>query len=113
MTATYLEIDAPMQLTCKYATSLMSQEFERELLSWERSGLRLHLVQCEDCNNVARQMVFVRGSMKWLAANDTPSYLQSIGRASNVHPVDSVPLLYLKHGPSSLYDFRQLHFCRK
>jgi hypothetical protein len=48
-------------LTCREASELISQRFERRLSWRERFGLRLHLLICDACTRFARQM-------RWLQA---------------------------------------------
>jgi len=59
-----------MRLTCREATELVSQGFDRELSAWERIKLRLHLLICSACSNFVRQSAFMRRAMKRLAERD-------------------------------------------
>lgn len=47
-------------LTCKDASQLMSQSFDRPLSLWERAGLRFHLLICKSCQIAYRQLDFLR-----------------------------------------------------
>ena len=46
-------------LSCKDATKLMSQSFDRHLTWMERAGLRLHLMICKACPEAHRQLEFL------------------------------------------------------
>lgn len=47
-------------LTCKEASALVSQSYDRRLSWGERLGLRLHLAICVACARFARQLRFLR-----------------------------------------------------
>jgi putative zinc finger protein len=49
-----------MMLSCKEATSLVSQGLDRRLGFGERLALRLHLLACDGCANFSRQVAFLR-----------------------------------------------------
>lgn len=55
-------------LTCKDASQLMSQSFDRRLSLLERLGLRFHLLICKSCQIAYRQMDFLRQLCKKIAA---------------------------------------------
>ena len=65
-----------MRLTCKEATTLVSQGLDRELSLCERVKLRLHLVVCDACRNFVRQAAFIRRALQRLAGQDVPSHRQ-------------------------------------
>ena len=46
-------------LTCKDASQLMSQSFDRRLGLMERAGLRFHLVICKSCQIAYKQLDFM------------------------------------------------------
>jgi hypothetical protein len=46
-------------LTCKDASQLMSQSFDRRLGLFEKAGLRFHLVICHSCQIAYRQLDFM------------------------------------------------------
>ena len=58
-------------LTCKEATSLVSQGLDRRLGFGERILLRLHLAVCGGCSRVARQFAFMRKAIKQLGERDS------------------------------------------
>jgi len=62
-----------MRLTCREATELVSQGFDRRLSLWERVKLRLHLLICDACTNFVRQSAFIRRAMRRLAGHDDVS----------------------------------------
>lgn len=43
-------------MTCKEASTLMSQSFDRRLGLLEKSGLRMHLMICKGCQVAYRQL---------------------------------------------------------
>jgi len=55
-------------LTCKDASQLMSQSFDRRLGLMERAGLRFHLVICKSCQVAYRQFDFVHQLCQRIAA---------------------------------------------
>ena len=55
-----------MRLSCKEASRLLSQAMDRELPLWDRTRLRLHLMQCDACNNFERQVRFLRRAVAQL-----------------------------------------------
>ena len=57
-------------LTCKEATSLVSQGLDRRLGVLERVSLRLHLFVCDGCSRVARQLPFLRKALRQLADHE-------------------------------------------
>jgi predicted anti-sigma-YlaC factor YlaD len=54
-------------LSCKEATSLVSQGLDRRLGLAERAVLRLHLLVCDGCTNFSKQIAFLRKAMARLA----------------------------------------------
>ena len=54
-------------LSCKEATSLVSQGLDRRLGFAERAVLRVHLLICDGCTNFSRQVAFLRKAMARLA----------------------------------------------
>ena len=55
-----------MMLSCKEVTRLVSQGEDRGLAIGERVALRLHLVICQGCRNVSRQLRFLRRALRRL-----------------------------------------------
>jgi len=55
-------------LTCKDASQLMSQSFDRNLGLMERAGLRFHLLICKSCQVAYRQLDFLHQLCKRIAA---------------------------------------------
>ncbi|MFL6652463.1 MAG: zf-HC2 domain-containing protein, partial [Sulfurifustaceae bacterium] len=47
-------------LTCREASKLVSQSFERRLPWHSRVALRLHLLACAACTQFKRQAEFIR-----------------------------------------------------
>jgi predicted anti-sigma-YlaC factor YlaD len=59
-----------MRLTCKEATTLVSQGLDRQLTLWERVKLRLHLAVCDACSQFVKQSAFIRRAVRRLADRD-------------------------------------------
>jgi hypothetical protein len=55
-------------LTCKDASHLMSQSYDRRLGLMENSGLRFHLLICRSCQIANRQLDFLHRLCKRIAA---------------------------------------------
>jgi len=55
-------------LTCKDASKLMSQSFDRRLGLMEKAGLRFHLLICKSCHLANRQLDFLHQLCKRIAA---------------------------------------------
>jgi Putative zinc-finger len=51
-------------LTCKQASLLVSQSYDRRLSWRERLGVRIHLAICDACTQFTRQMDFLRKAMQ-------------------------------------------------
>ena len=45
-----------IMMTCKQASTLMSQSFDRRLGLVERAGLRMHLIICKGCQVAYQQL---------------------------------------------------------
>ena len=56
-------------LTCKDASQLMSQSFDRRLGFMEKTGLRIHLAICKTCQVAYRQLDFIHQICKRAAVN--------------------------------------------
>jgi predicted anti-sigma-YlaC factor YlaD len=54
-------------LSCKEATSLVSQGLDRRLGLSEQVALRVHLLICDGCTNFSKQVAFLRKAMARLA----------------------------------------------
>ena len=55
-------------LTCKDASKLMSQSFDRGLTLTEKVGIRFHLLICTACQKVHQQFTFLHNASKRLAS---------------------------------------------
>ncbi len=55
-------------LTCKDASQLMSQSFDRRLGLMEKVGLRFHLMICKSCQIAYRQLDFLHQFCRRIAA---------------------------------------------
>lgn len=62
-------------MTCKDASHLMSQSYDRRLGLMEKAGLRLHLLICRSCQIAYRQLDFLHQLCRRIAAepNDITS----------------------------------------
>ncbi len=58
-------------LTCKEASELVSQSYERHLSWGERLGLRLHLAICAACTQFARQLRLLRAAARAFGTTGT------------------------------------------
>lgn len=56
-------------LTCKDASQLMSQSYDRRLELMEKTGLRIHLAICKSCQVAHSQLDFVHQLCKRIAAD--------------------------------------------
>ena len=55
-------------LTCKDASQLMTQSFDRRLGLMEKAGMRFHLLICNSCRIAYRQLDFLHRLCKRMAA---------------------------------------------
>ena len=55
-------------LTCKDASKLMSQSFDRDLTFTEKIGMRFHLLICKACQKVHLQLAFLHKASNRLAS---------------------------------------------
>lgn len=55
-------------LTCKGASQLMSQSFDRRLGLMEKAGLRFHLLICKSCDIAYRRLDLLHKFCKRIAA---------------------------------------------
>lgn len=55
-----------MNLSCKKASQLLSEEQDRDLSFTEWSALQAHLVLCAGCRAVAGQLKFLRRALRAL-----------------------------------------------
>lgn len=51
-------------LSCKDVSKLLSQARERRLGLWERLGLELHLMMCDGCTRLRKQLDFISTAMR-------------------------------------------------
>lgn len=56
-------------LTCREASQLMSQSFDRRLGLMERLGLRIHLALCDSCRTVHKQLEILHRFCRRVAAD--------------------------------------------
>lgn len=76
-------------LTCKEASALVSNSFDRSLTWRERWALRLHLLLCEACARFKRQAEFLRATARHGAGSLlglSPAARARIERALNQRP---------------------------
>lgn len=57
------------KLTCKDASRLMSEGYERPLGLGERLSLRLHLWICDNCSRFEKQLGLLRKALRLLPRN--------------------------------------------
>ncbi len=55
--------ESKAMLTCKQASEIISQSYDRRLSWREQWNLRIHLFICDACARFARQMRFIRQAM--------------------------------------------------
>jgi hypothetical protein len=60
-----------MNISCKKASQLMSEEQDRDLSFTEWSALQAHLVICKGCRAVSRQLKVVRRALQQLFEQQT------------------------------------------
>ena len=60
------------RLRCREASELLSQRQDGELPMADSARLRLHLVMCDACRNVAEQLAFIRRAMRQLSKDQGP-----------------------------------------
>ena len=65
-----------LMLTCKDASQLKSQSFDRRLGLMEKTGLRFHLLICKSCQVAHRQLDFLHWFCKRIEAD--PSEITSM-----------------------------------
>ncbi|MBL0389684.1 zf-HC2 domain-containing protein [Ramlibacter monticola] len=59
-----------MNVSCRRATELLSQQLDRELALDEKAALRAHLLICRGCRAVDHQFRFLREAVRTLVARD-------------------------------------------
>ena len=62
-----------IRLTCKEAHKIVSEGLDRDLGTFERVRLRLHLGVCDACTNFNGQMQTLRQAMKKMRLQDPSS----------------------------------------
>jgi hypothetical protein len=60
-----------IRLTCKQASRLQSQAMDRRLTLVESLALRMHMVACDACTNVAKQLAFIRRALRHYPGPDS------------------------------------------
>jgi len=68
-------------MTCREATRLVSERLDRDLSTWERWCLWLHLLYCRACARYGRQINFIRRAL----ASFTLAHDEGVGPASDLH----------------------------
>jgi hypothetical protein len=61
-----------IELDCKEVSRLISDGQDQTWPSADRARMRLHLVICETCRNVDKQMQFIRRAMRKLGNEEPP-----------------------------------------
>ena len=61
-----------IMLSCKEVSGLVSDGQDMEMSVTDRTLLRLHMVMCDGCRNVEKQMLFLREAMKRLGGDAPP-----------------------------------------
>ncbi len=61
-----------MNLSCRRATELMSQQFDRSLTLQERTALKAHLLICRGCRAADRQFHFLQQALRTLFEQGGP-----------------------------------------
>lgn len=64
------ELVRRMNLSCRRATELLSQQLDRELSAEERAALKAHLLICRGCRAVDGQFRFLRQALRRLLRPD-------------------------------------------
>ena len=59
-----------LQLSCRRATELLSQQLDRELSLEEKTALQAHLLICRGCRAVDHQFQFMRDALRTLFPPD-------------------------------------------
>ena len=60
-----------MNISCKRATELMSQEQDRDLTFWEWAALKAHLAICRGCRAASQQFKALRRALQALFEEKT------------------------------------------
>jgi hypothetical protein len=58
-----------LNLPCEQMTRLASESLDRELGTLERVALRSHVLYCKACRRFLRQIMFLRRTLRQLAAS--------------------------------------------
>jgi hypothetical protein len=67
-------------LSCKEVSHLNSQRFERSLTLGERVKIRLHLLACDACARVLKQLRFIHEAMKQYRIGPPPAGRRNVDR---------------------------------
>jgi predicted anti-sigma-YlaC factor YlaD len=59
-------------LRCREASELLSRRQDSPLPAADNARLRLHLVMCDACRNVAGQLAFIRRAVRRLSEDQPP-----------------------------------------
>ena len=59
-------------LRCREASELASRRLDADLPTADRARLRLHLMVCASCRNVAEQLAFIRRAVRRLSDEQGP-----------------------------------------
>ena len=60
------------RLRCREASELLSRRQDGELSGADNARLRLHLMVCDACRNVAQQLEFIRRAVRKLSEDQGP-----------------------------------------
>lgn len=61
-----------IRLRCQEESELLSRRLDSELSTADNARLRLHLVVCGACRNVAQQLEFIRRAVRQLSEDQGP-----------------------------------------
>ena len=62
-----------LDVSCRRATELLSQQLDRTLTLEEKVALQAHLLICRGCRAVDHQFRFMREAMRSMFGDDPPS----------------------------------------
>jgi predicted anti-sigma-YlaC factor YlaD len=61
-----------LNVSCRRATELLSEQLDRELSLEEKAALKAHLLICRGCRAVDHQFRFLRDAIRTLVDGDEP-----------------------------------------
>jgi len=72
-----------MMLSCKETTVMISQSLDRKLTLHERINVKLHLLICDACRKMVKQMKLIRVlSQRYYTTKDSGTELQHLSEAA-------------------------------